>query len=138
MKANELRIGNLINCIVFDEDENGNDLKIESFGKFIGLDPFENFWWVESNLSREFYDEFEPIPLTEEWFIKFGAKSDDFEIESFVLSSLTCDYRFFKRTTMDKNIYWTCEKVLGDTCIEHVHQLQNLYFALTGQELELK
>jgi len=30
-------------------------------------------------------------------------------------------------------------KMFGrDTTIKHVHQLQNLYFALTGKELELK
>ena len=80
----------------------------------------------------------QPIPLTEEWFERFGAKKDDLEHDSYVLSSITCDYRFFKNYLLDNTIYWTCEKVLGDTCIQYVHKLQNLYFALTGQELEIK
>ena len=117
MKANELRIGNWVNDYQFKKP-----LKVT-----VGV-----LWEIENGM-----DFYERILLTEEWFLKFGGKTDDFEIDSFVLSSLTCDYRFFKTDLIGGETYWTCEKILGDTCIEYVHELQNLYFALTGTELEL-
>jgi hypothetical protein len=60
-------------------------------------------------------DLFEPIPLTEEWLMKFGFD----EKEPVLISS----WKFSP----------FCETII--TKCEHVHQLQNLYFALTGEEL---
>lgn len=119
IKANELRIGNLVSV--------ENKPYIITSGDIYNLDCY----------YKRYIKFYEPIPLTEKLFENFEAKRDDLEIDSYVLSSLTCDYRFFKSTLIDGDIYWTCEKVLGDTSIEYVHQLQNLYFALTGEELKL-
>lgn len=81
-------------------------------------------------------DEIEPIPLTEEWLEKFGFK--------------------ITGQTPHPNNIWT---VYGEECkfelehiisfflydnkcfgteVKYVHQLQNLYFALTGEELTFK
>lgn len=143
MKANELRIGNLLlGSIYFDEEEArqdlGEDYSEQEEWKITEVEGIPHQFENCTAWTDEEYNRLKPIPLTEEWFVKFGAKLDDFEIDCFLISSLTCDYRFFKSTTIDNNVYWTCEKVLGNTCIEYVHQLQNLYFALTGEELELK
>jgi hypothetical protein len=67
-----------------------------------------------------------PIPLTEEWLLKFGFEKYDDMILYWELDDVTIweekgKYQFFS----DKNI-------------KYVHQLQNLYFALTEKELELK
>ena len=132
MKANELRIGSVLRWI----DEPSRLLIVSEIGINNQKNRFVRFENGDGSIIDDEDCMIEPIPLTEEWLENFGAKRDDLEIDSYVLSSLTCDYRFFKSTTIDGYIYWTCEKVLGDTCIEYVHQLQNLYFALTGQELE--
>ena len=62
-----------------------------------------------------------PIPLTEEWLLKLGfekAYETCYQYKDFIL-----DDRFIM---MDIDI--TIQ-------LKYVHQLQNLYFALTGQEL---
>ncbi len=91
-------------------------------------------------------DSCKPIPLTEEWLIKFGFEKinhkmsmndgsynchwerhfDDFKTGSCIYFSggFFSNNRFNKRHLYHKNKY--------------VHQLQNLYFALTGEELEIK
>jgi len=81
------------------------------------------------------YEYIQPIPLTEEWLVKFG---------------------YNKRSTYKKRIndklYYTDKKTginiiyigrgykftSGRGLIKYVHQLQNLYFALTGEELTIK
>jgi hypothetical protein len=69
------------------------------------------------------------IPLTEDWLVKFGFEKvsgwDYYKgwIKDYV--ELECDcYGFDYVNNIDKEV-------------KHVHQLQNLYFALTGEELEL-
>jgi len=71
----------------------------------------------------------EPIPLTEEWLLKLCFNHDDgiyssknelivFYIER---DELECEYLGYSLPIK----------------IKHVHQLQNLYFALTGEELTI-
>jgi hypothetical protein len=72
-----------------------------------------------------------PIEITEEWLRKLGFTRDD-----------ETDYRWY---LLDKSIAYDAD----DNCIriadswefgkrKYVHELQNLFFALTGTELELK
>lgn len=108
--VNELRIGNWY-------QNHSNDLSL----KYQQIDFFETAHYVAVYCN--------PIPLTEEWLIKFGFKrqnnayngphKNDFSIWSPIKSN-----RFDLNDTIN-NV----------PKIEFVHQLQNLYFALTGQEL---
>lgn len=111
MKANELRIGNWF--IQYDEPE-------EFDGDFYHLSDIKF------------------IELTREWLNKFGFK--------FIWGGSGEDYVFSygeKCNTIDLiqrgNIFkyglrlGSCE-----IQIKYVHQLQNLYFALTGEELTIK
>ena len=78
---------------------------------------------------REYNDEhledYEPIPLTEEWLLKFG----------FEYSDLNGDSGLWKIPPFQ--IYGKYNQFLYDYRLDvnYVHQLQNLYFALTGEEL---
>ena len=78
--------------------------------------------------------QFDPIPLTKEWLLKLG-----FEIESedddywYFLSNKTC---VFGISLFKKEDYWIFYD--SDAKIKYVHQLQNLYLSLVGEELELK
>ena len=78
--------------------------------------------------------ESEPIPLTEEWLVKFGwGKSDEHELcdnSSDII--FTYDWHFKKLAIEIGN-----EGMYLDH-IKHVHSLQNLYKWLTGTELEIK
>ena len=112
MKATELRIGNWV--LEDDTQQVGQvDLVIIEI------------------IERELNHTYKPIPLTEEWLERMGFEKDDGIWEH-------------------KELMWSCE-ISGDDdsfnfkrlgldlpCIGifSVHQLQNLYFALTGEELQ--
>lgn len=81
-------------------------------------------------------------PLTEEWLIKFG-----FEDTTKKLYHPAPNHKAFEFNHVHIKVYndrqhgnktWYYDQVLIDAKIEHVHQLQNLYFALTGSELTIK
>ena len=113
MKANELRIGNLIN---WDTVDSPSYFELKHF---------------------KYLDRIKPIPLTEEWLLKFGFERDgkyDFELK--------VNGIYFRGMCDDRQPINTSISIfnLPDCAIKvkQVHQLQNLYFALTGQELTLK
>jgi hypothetical protein len=76
---------------------------------------------------------FKPIPLSEEWLIRFGFLLEDLNWykndsdDSFYIS-FESDYGFYVGATT----YGYLKAIL------YVHQLQNLYFALTGKELTIE
>lgn len=76
----------------------------------------------------------EPILLTEEWLLKFGfEKCDSYFEQGYSLGK----YKSFSNSLGEINF---CLFDFGDWYqpIKFVHQLQNLYFALTGEELTKK
>jgi hypothetical protein len=113
MKANELRIGNY----VFMDTPN-RTIKFRSF------DELSN---VESYPYR-----FKSIPLTEEWLLKLNAKSTE---------TIPAKNGIWIECEIDNQGCWvSISHGMGIVVVrvDHVHQLQNLYFALTGEELILK
>ena len=109
MKASELRIGNL----VLIENE-VHKLRIR------------DIYHIEHSSLKV-----EPVPLTEEWLVKFGFKKQP---------------NLFYDNEVEYAKQWeNHEVVIGHNMelyngifsriIKHVHELQNIYFALTGEEL---
>lgn len=111
MKANELRIGNYLNTV--------NGVKRVSD---ISVD---RYCWFTDNQC-------EPIPLIEEWLLKFGFVNQNYgwNIKDFGLF----DHNY-KKGELNLKLNASEVPIIE---IKHVHQLQNLYFALTGEELEIK
>jgi len=80
------------------------------------------------HLDTIYYDEyskFEAIPLTEEWLLKFGFTFSDmiYSFDGFEILDLKQGLEFYNHDYPIK--------------IKYVHQLQNLYYALTQTELTL-
>jgi hypothetical protein len=126
MKATELRIGNWVELIGFGNKKCDALLITEQ---------------DQSNKSGHKY--LNPIPLTEEWLIKLGFISYDsvFGIEYKIAMDVEPSYILGKRNreltaSPDGEKYFIDGNYL--IRIKYVHQLQNLYFALTGEELETK
>lgn len=80
-----------------------------------------------------------PIPLTPEWLERAGFEK---KVDGFIstkwhigINPVTQDYLFDVTwlSNFDRPFYRN-----GHFKIDYVHQLQNLYFALTGTELEFK
>jgi|ERR1051326_291569 hypothetical protein len=71
------------------------------------------------------------VPLNEEWLARLGfeehADKGLYRKANFFLHH----YRFSKTYCFKYNDYKSSE-------IQYVHQLQNLFYALTGEELEIK
>ena len=122
INAKELRIGNLVKVP-------GYEVAVD----FINVD----LGFPEKYLINDWYEEdLEPIPLTEEWLLKFGFSVSDqpswnvYEIgEWFILLMEKRDTKIILGALADN---------IPDVEIKFVHQLQNLYFALTGAELPIK
>lgn len=118
MNAKDFRIGNLVEYDnrIFEIDtiaEEFPTLNTDEFG--IGVVSWANI---------------KPIPLTEDWLLKFGFKKIN-HIYGYYFWSLSKG----KIDIYEKKTTFRGYSVLH---IEHVHQLQNLYYALTGEELNLK
>jgi hypothetical protein len=118
MKASELRIGNL-----FIEKYRHQIIKVETLNN-------RNIYF-----SGEFIGEWqaEPIPLNEEWLLKFGFEWCNEAAGYFdnlhAVYLMYPNVQFHPFCTNDKDCWIE---------LQYVHQLQNLCFALTGKELEIK
>ena len=132
MKATELRIGNLIEYRIQDDLDDRKDWwevsKIDATDLCI----------LESNID---YD-FRPIPLTEEWLLKFGFNKE-YQKGYIGIDVYNSDFVLTEPLKMGEwQTNYTFQFETGSVPkfkeIEYVHQLQNLYFALTGEELVLK
>jgi hypothetical protein len=93
---------------------------------------------VETLHKDKILIDFTPIPLTGEWLLKFGFdQEDDFHFFIKISPFGTCLY-----LNIDINIYQIgCENkswYSNNMDIYFIHQLQNLYFALTNEELTFK
>ena len=116
MKVEELRVGN---CLY----NNGVVVRIDARSIFD--------IWDDKGLKN-----YQPILLTEEWLIKFGlneTKDQDLFRVNYVnyhkgsnTFSYCIDY-YFSEEGYVENMFKE---------IKYVHELQNLYFALTGSNLE--
>jgi hypothetical protein len=122
MKVNELRIGNWVNY-----EESPYQVWSEIRKNSVDLDDLKN-----KHVNAAAYDELQPIPLTEEWLLKFGFVSNPYQ-DRYEKGHLhiECD------KTKGELMLWI-DKLPYAKLIKSVHELQNLYFALTGNELEVK
>ena len=120
IQAQELRIGNLVECFSIREVCVIKEHKIKVRHE-ISKGHFILEWCPIKSL------ELNPIPLTEEWLSKFGFK----KIGSFYRIK---DSRFVEVLIHDDGID-VCNHSIYLLHIKYVHQLQNLYFALTGEKL---
>ena len=108
MEVKELRIGNLIQA-----DWHNKGFKIKEV-------ELSDLAFMQKGIER---DLFKPIPLTEEWLVKFGLNDTPIAMNCKFVWDGSCQLQ----TDDDRLIKH----------VKHVHQLQNLYFSLVGEELTL-
>ena len=126
MKSNELRIGNIIK--LSESNEIFMAYEICSSG-FRVRNKNEDTWIEEW--------QFEGIGLTEEWLVKFG-----FEL---MISNKDSGYKQYGVNKYGFDIMFSIDCNCRPKCfvnnigieINYVHQLQNIYFLLTFEELAL-
>lgn len=147
--SKELRIGNWV------ANNFGNHIEVG--GVYIaGIDPFATSTpsvLGEKDIRLEpnyYYDEIKPIPITEELLIKAGFTNYEWCED--------CAFIKFQGQHMFIRFYdnkWHCTKtrvtkdeighathghkdIVKKGLLKHLHQLQNLFFALTGKELNIE
>ena len=147
INANELRRGNKFQSFdgamiqtVFEIIDNTDRGRIKQHGYEVLITPEEN---------RNQYKpcEIEPIKLTEEWHNKFGCYKNGFISFEYKINErkkiiFSGDYIYLRDIQDMSNI----ESVGDDICVLwnndirrrciYVHEWQNLYYALTGLELQ--
>jgi len=107
MKANEFRIGNYVFSKIIEDT-----IKLSAL--------------LESQDLQ-----IEPIPLTEEWLLKFGFEKIDY------VSSPRYELEDFYIGYNENGFYLQIESQIQSNYFRYIHQLQNLFFALTGEELKI-
>lgn len=124
IKSSELRIGNLVMFLTYDETSDGN-LVGESY-----VEKIENAAGISH--VEEFPDSYDPILLTEEWLERMGfvAYGTGWRIGTYW-------FKIEPECAGVKGFYFRSIEAYMRR-LDYVHQLQNLYFALTGEELEVK
>jgi len=132
MKVNEIRIGNWVYLI-----SKNKWYQIES-----GHDIDEG---IDSN-------DFEPILITEDWLLRFGFEKT--ELNGGIIKQYAHDctppryrnnygliFRFGEMRDEPYKMYWYATDPINSSMhsfpCKFIHQLQNLYFALTGNELTI-
>lgn len=136
MEANELRVGNYV---LPDNDIN------------------QEYTICKQDFIQDTFDRLYPVPLTEECLLKFGF----FQLPHFTISNswyinLGRNRQLSVGNVNDANQIISLQEIGKDAkgndnvidliCVwnfdydgrMNVHQFQNLYFALTGQELQIK
>ena len=120
IKPNDLRIGNIVEYYINEEGIEWEASKLD----------WQDIRWA-SEANENFNKVNRGIPLTEDWLVKLGfVKSEWDNNNSFRKMVGNNDYTIV--------FYSSCVCEIGDIItkeIKHVHQLQNLIFAITGEEL---
>ena len=120
IKANELRVGNLI-----------YNIKNEFEKRQIIVSGITPTMIACKQIVTE-HKFFEPIPLTEEWFLKAGFDLIYYGYNGLIDIEIMLPWAGRKEIAYSVRI--NNEYSVGEP-FQYVHQLQNLYFALTGEEL---
>lgn len=139
MKTNELRLENYILC---------NKKQVATV--FAIRDPF-SILADTGEISECDIDKCEGVTLTEEWLVKFEFSNYDQVLDGLTMGYLIdyIDYSGVETEFVivkdDEEGYWLGAEeddfyyfIYPSKPFRYVHQLQNLYFAITGNELEIK
>ena len=137
IQPNELRIGNMV--LVGDKTVQINDFMAQR-----GI----NWIYDEDGTPEYIFKELEPIPLTEEWLVRMGfvkrleywepfvgdAKGAWFVRDDLFITILKVNGKVYRAIATNGDEFG----YVDGPELTSVHQLQNLYFALTGEELTIK
>lgn len=127
MKSTDLRIGNLITSKQWKGAHSISGIELTEDGFDLKVNGYVHRY------EPSVYFDIEPIPLTEEWLLKLGFEKEETGIYT---------EKWFLYKKDDFVLHWRNQYPefgwLESIEIKYVHQLQNLFYALTGTELEIR
>ena len=121
MKPSELRIGNWVYDPIHNEAE--VELSTTMFCVFLS----------------DWKYELQPIPITEQWLLEFGWvwNEDCNSYEKYPNGDARMHLEFHDINHSYTMFNYVLRSKIAEK-IQYIHQLQNLYYALTGEELTRK
>lgn len=137
ISAKDLRVGNI-------HEIDGLDIPREGIHAVrVGGKAFASITGYGIHLVETGGMEFKPIELTEEWLRKLGFEAKSIIwVDKWVFEKV---YRLnqIQVDELESENCWAFGKVTRDnsgyiTSMKYVHELQNLVYAITGEELEVK
>ena len=133
MKATELRLGNFVKWV--ERIESVKQLFEDGVG--IAYEQDSDYWtqMIEA-------DDLEGIPLTPEIFVLNGFGEDNnghflLDLQTHYLEIIPMKDGFYPMYGQKRETSGDNDNMVSLNRIDYVHQLQNLYFALTGEELNI-
>jgi hypothetical protein len=129
--ANELRVGN---WLIHQRNEITTELKQVKGIDYGGDSLFYEYYSQDGSQYPRGIEYFKPIPLTEEWLLKFGFKklNNAFYIGDF---KVMINQLQKGETGYDKYLFI---KGIPIKPINEVHKIQNAFFEFKGEELTIK
>jgi len=132
IQANELRVGNLFYLNDDDLIENQHVYENIAIHKITGEDI--HMCEIDNQAFNMFYKQ---IPISEKWLLKFEFKN---HLKGFLLNGFLVKRGITMQNSIitgSNNVISYLSVQLGEYVVklEYIHQLQNLYFALTSEEL---
>ena len=125
MDVKALRIGNLIKYTDYP------NLKDNLLGKVICVTGDDISFMSDCNVAY-----LEPIKLTEDLLIKLSFNKNGRVIKTYVMIGDEINFNIL--VNLENEFYfYPSIAIKWSVRLEYVHQLQNLYFALTGEELDV-
>jgi hypothetical protein len=82
-------------------------------------------------------DYYQPLPLTEEWLLRMGFEYEQDEKAFCITNELGVKYGVCKFENNWSLILYSLDDWQVATHIKFVHELQNLYWCLCGEELKI-
>lgn len=136
ISTKELRIGNLVSDIFERQISGSGERQANDVSKFTS----KNVWTSNANGECRFKcNDILPVIITEYWLVKLGFDRESenkhivYRIESEIGS-------FYLRDSYENGFYFGFDEyneIDNQNSIFYIHQLQNLFFAITGEELTL-
>ena len=134
LNETDLRIGNFV---TWKDEENPENAILTITGINLNGDIHVEWEWEDGTIDNTDCQlkDISPIPLTDKWVKDFGLNAhktyDKFFLADDNIAISTADGKF--RFMMGN---FVCQLMIRE--IEFVHELQNLFFEIKRQELELK
>lgn len=137
MRSRELRIGNVIKRLPCPRSSKEEIITVDCISEN-GINEADCF---NDGLCE--FEYHEGIPLTDEWLVKFGFKYDVHNVMWALFIGDPKNENIFSIRPSKGGYFFGHDSEYGffyssKFPFQNVHQLQNLYFAITGEELFIK
>lgn len=142
LSAKNFRIGNIVKAKTTSDEFNivkEIGFSDEQRGYYLRLETVNHGVWLEHNGENLILG----IPITEKWLVNLGFEKDNngsywIDLQTHYLELIPSNGYWYPTYVQVPEMSHEPDQRVSTNRIEFVHELQNLFFAITGSELEFK